>query len=224
MRVPPNLLNDDGSASIATALLMSHHGLRRDIARFAIALENMARGDASKVEALREEWRNYRGTLHGHHEAEDAGVFPGVRSRHVAVGTIIDRLVAEHRRIDPLLERGDRAFEALPEIGEARAVIGELAELLDAHLALEEAEIVPYLRDAKVFPPPATDAEADLYAMGFAWSSQGVSPEVLRKVYEMLPENLTSRLPAARNEFDARCARVWGATSPTASRTSLPGR
>src|SRR5947207_3118189 len=41
MPTPPDLLNDDGSASIATALLMSHHGFRRDIARFAVALENV---------------------------------------------------------------------------------------------------------------------------------------------------------------------------------------
>jgi hemerythrin-like domain-containing protein len=203
---------------------MSHHGFRRDIARFSVALENVARGDASKVEPLREEWRNYRATLHGHHEAEDAGVFPAVRNEHASVGSIIDRLVADHRRIDPILERGDRAFAALPEVEDARGVVGELAELLDAHLALEEAEVIPFLRDAKAFPPPATDAEAELYAMGFAWSSQGVAPEVLQRVYEMLPENLTSRLAAARAAFDARCARVWGATSPTASRTTVPGR
>jgi len=38
MSQAPNLLNDDGTASIATALMSSHHAFRRDLARFAHAL------------------------------------------------------------------------------------------------------------------------------------------------------------------------------------------
>jgi len=44
MTLATNLLNEDGSASMATALLMSHHAFRRDIARFAGALEKVAGG------------------------------------------------------------------------------------------------------------------------------------------------------------------------------------
>ena len=40
---------------MATALLMSHHAFRRDIARFAGALQKVASGDTSKLEALRYE-------------------------------------------------------------------------------------------------------------------------------------------------------------------------
>ena len=39
MSSAPRLLNDDGTASIATALMSSHHGFRRDLGRFARALE-----------------------------------------------------------------------------------------------------------------------------------------------------------------------------------------
>src|SRR5205814_7981278 len=99
MSQAPYLLNDDGSASIATALMMSHHGFRRDLARFAIALKKVADGDASRVEVLRGEWQSFRATLHGHHEAEDAGVFPNVIGQQASLGPTIERLTADHRRI-----------------------------------------------------------------------------------------------------------------------------
>ena len=72
----PTLLDDDGAASIATAVMMSHHGFRRDIRRFGLALEALAGGGGAHLAALRDEWRSLRATLHGHHHAEDTGIFP----------------------------------------------------------------------------------------------------------------------------------------------------
>jgi hypothetical protein len=56
MANPPNLLNDDGTASMATAFLTSHHGLRRDIRQFAGALGKMLGGNTANAAALGEEW------------------------------------------------------------------------------------------------------------------------------------------------------------------------
>lgn len=224
MTQPPHLLNDDGTASMATALLMSHHAFRRDIARFATALAKVAAGDASKVDALRGEWSWFRGALHGHHESEDKGIFPSLRSEHVALGPIIDQLSAEHRRIDPLLERGDRAFAALPVAGDAQTVVAELGRLLDAHLALEEAEVVRFLRGAREFPAPPNDEMLEMYAQGFGWASHGVAPAVLKELDAMIPAALAAKLPAARAAYQARCERVWEPLVVTESRTSVPGR
>jgi len=218
----PKLLNDDGSASMGTMLMMSHHAFRRDIARFASALEKVAKGDLSRVEALREEWQNYRGALHGHHEMEDTRVFPHLKAEQSSLGDTIEQLSAEHRRIDPLLERGDRAFAELPRTAAAEAVVSELTRLLEPHLATEEAKVVPFLRGAKEFPAPATDAEAEMYAQGFAWSMHGIANEVLDQVYVLLPESLASRLTAARAAFNARCERVWGPTRAGEALTPIP--
>jgi hypothetical protein len=219
----PNLLNDDGNASFATALMMSHHGFRRDLARFARALQALAGGgDNGKVAALREEWRRYRDAIHGHHTAEDQGVFPQLRGQQPSLAATLDQLSADHRRIDPLLERGDRAFAQLPATAEAAAVVAELSSLLDPHLAIEEAQVVPHLREARQFPPPTTEAELQLYADGFAWACDGVAPEVVERLYAMLPESLTSRLPAARAAYEARSQGVWGASAPGRSRTAIP--
>ncbi|HVU02584.1 MAG TPA: hemerythrin domain-containing protein [Polyangiaceae bacterium] len=222
MTSAPQLLNDDGTASMATALMMSHHAFRRDLARFARALEHIATGDASRAEAVHEEWKWFRGALHGHHESEDHGVFPSLAEEHASVRGTIDKLGADHRRIDPLLERGDRAFATLPAAEEARAVVRELDELLTPHLAIEEAELIPFLRGAKEFPEPPNAEMAEMYAKGFSWAMQGIAPDVLDRVHEMLPELLRAKIPAARAEYDARSVRAWGAVAPGTSRTPIP--
>jgi hypothetical protein len=224
MTSPPNLLNDDGTASMATAFLMSHHAFRRDLGCFARALGRLTPSDSGQLEALRQEWRWFRGALHGHHEMEDTRVFPHVRGQHPELAGAVDRLSAEHQRIDPLLLRGDQAFGESFDVSAARAVVTELTALLDEHLAFEEAQVVPTLRGAKEFPAPGSDEEAAMFAQGFAWSSQGVAPAVLERLNDMLPAKLKERLPAARAEFAERWRRVWQSEPVTASTTSIPAR
>lgn len=222
MTTAPNLLNDDGTASMGTAIMLSHHGIRRDLACFHKALQRIAAGDASRVDAVREEWKRFHATLHGHHEAEDNGLFPRLSKEHTSVRATIEKLGADHRRIDPLLERAGGAFAALPKADDALAVVRELSDLLGPHLALEEAELVPFLRAAKAFPPPPNDDVAALQAQGFSWGMHGVAPEVLSALDAMLPDALKTRLPEARAAFAARCERVWGTARAGAARTPIP--
>ncbi len=217
-----DLLNDDGSASIATAMMMSHHAFRRDLASFARALKDFAPDNADRTAALREEWLFFRGALHGHHEMEDANIFPDFAKQSADMATAIAGLSADHRKIDPLLEQGDKAFGDSLEVEAAQAVVTQLIALLDKHLVAEEACIIPHLRNVHAFPPPPDEAAASMYAQGFAWSSHGIAPEVLEQVFAMLPDILSSRIPEARKQFEARCVRVWGSAQSGSSRTSVP--
>src|SRR5687768_8985932 len=147
MTQPPNLLNDDGTASMATMLLMSHHAFRRDIARFIRAVAEIKAGDGSRAEAVRGEWeKSYRLALHGHHTMEDANIFPDIRKKHPDLASALDKLSEQHHHIDPLLEIGDAAFADLAHPEHAEAVLKQLKTLLDEHLAFEEAQITPSLR------------------------------------------------------------------------------
>jgi hemerythrin HHE cation binding domain-containing protein len=223
MANPPNLLNDDDTASMATAFLTSHHGLRRDIRQFAGALGRVMAGDTSKADALRDEWQHYRNTLHGHHQVEDTAIFPNLKQEHPELAAVIDGLYADHRKMDPMLEEGDRAFADLAaQIRPAVRVVGGLGGLLHSHLETEETHIVPFLREAKAFPAPANEAELEMYAQGFAWSSHGIAPDILEKIYGMLSEPLRAKLPAARAAFAQRCEKVWGSAAAGASRTPIP--
>jgi hypothetical protein len=190
--------------------------------RFKVALEELA-FDASRARALGDEWKHFHQALHGHHTVEDTAIFPDLRAQGGRIAEVVDRLAVDHRGIEPLLADGDRAFaELLRTASAASAVVGALRALLDEHLALEEAEIVPFLRGATAFPPPPTDADAAMYASGFAWSMHGVAAEVLTQVYVMLPEIVRNKLPAARAEYEARCVRAFGALRPGAATTPIP--
>jgi hypothetical protein len=212
------LLNDDGTASMATVLMSSHHAFRRDIGCFARALAH-----TTSSQTLTEEWARFRGALHGHHLVEDTSVFPDLRGKQPELATRLDTLDSHHRAIDPLLERGDKLFAALAtERPAALELIGQLASLLDEHLDLEERTIIPHLRGAKEFPPPPSDDMIALYADGFAWSAAGLAEPVVAKIFAMLPPALVAKLPAARAAFDERSRRVWGYTHTGASLTSIP--
>ncbi len=216
------LLNDDGSASMATLLMLTHHAFRRDLASFGRALGKLHEHESSQADALRGEWQQFHGALHGHHEMEDADIFPAQKHQNPAPGPTIDKLSEQHRRIDPLLGRGDTAFTGMTDVGTARAVVQELSTLLDEHLRLEEETLVPGLRAAKQFPPPPNDAAAELYASGFAWSMHGIADEVLAAVKQLLPDSLLSRLPAATKAYEERAARVFGSAKAAKSSTSIP--
>ena len=216
------LLNEDGTASMATLLLLSHHAFRRDLAHFTLALAKLDVMDAARAAALRTEWQSYREALHGHHVMEDSNIFPNVRAGRPELGAVIDELGEEHRRIDPLLERGDRAFAPSLDVGAAKRVVAELQGLLVEHLEREEASIVPFLRGAKGFPPVPDDSLLELYANGFAWSMQGIADDVLDQVEKLLPAGLTARIPAARAAYNQRCVRVWGSAEAGRSHSSVP--
>jgi hypothetical protein len=225
MSKAPTLLDEAGEASVATAIMMSHHGFRRDLARFAAALAGVAGGKPQPIEPLSEEWRSFRNTLHGHHHAEDTGLFPSLGGQHPSLGPTLARLTTDHRHIDPLLDRGDGSFADLPRaVQPATAVIDELRALLDPHLATEEADVIPHLRQLKTFPPPSSPQEAEMLTQGFAWACHGVAPEVLEKMFAMLPAVVVSRLPAARTAFEQRWVKVWGPVAVGASVTPIPDR
>ncbi len=101
-------------------------------------------------------------------------------------------------------------------------VVGSLGGLLHSHLETEETHIVPFIREAKAFPPPANEAELEMYAQGFAWSSHGIAQDVLDKIDELLTPELRAKLPAARAAFAKRCEAVWGTSMAGAARTPIP--
>ena len=166
MPSPPNLLNDDGSASMATMLMLSHHAFRRDLGRFAKALERVAGGDTSRVEALREEWKNFHGALHGHHHIEDTAMFPGMRAQNAELGSCIDGLAADHINVTlgslddpddirPIAQTGVESrvvwFQQLPKLPEHESNEGEDGEA--RHVAIRDSNRQHPDYDTDHWPP-----------------------------------------------------------------------
>lgn len=222
---PPNLLNDDGTASMATMIMFSHHAFRRDISRFIRATQRIKAGDSVDANKVQEEWRKgYRNAIHGHHTGEDTEIFPSVKNKYPELAAAIDTLTAQHHHIDPLIEQIDEAIADIAGSEKIEGLFKDLKQLLDEHLAYEESTVVPTLRDQRDFPAPPDEATADMYAQGFSWSMQGIDPGVVEQLEKILPAMLLEKLPSARADFEARSKEVWGDYEVSSSTTSVPER
>jgi hypothetical protein len=113
-----------------------------------------------------------------------------------------------------LLVEGDQAFAQLPDTRAAAALVAHLWALLGPHLRLEEDRIIPLLRGARQFPPVASPEELELFAQGFAWASHGIAPEVLEKVYAMLPPELSGAAARGPGGVPAEARRHLGPERP----------
>ncbi|MEO3827750.1 hemerythrin domain-containing protein [Actinomadura sp. B10D3] len=84
--------------------------------------------------------RSHCQVLLQHHTREDTVMFPHLRRADPSLARVLDRLEREHRTIQAILERVDRALAHDP--GELRTAINLLTEALLAHLAYEEEMLV----------------------------------------------------------------------------------
>jgi hypothetical protein len=99
-------------------------------------------------------WGFYSRGLRQHHQGEDRIIFPLVASRVPDFADVEADMRGEHHTVDELLAAADAAVANLQSdpraarAGEAHAVLGQLTEALDAHLAHEEADALPIVAAA----------------------------------------------------------------------------
>jgi hypothetical protein len=82
-----------------------HDALRRDLQRSTTALSTMPSAtepfaDARRV-AIAAHLQWMMAFLHAHHDGEDQGLWPLVRTRNPAAGAMLDAMDADHARIRP---------------------------------------------------------------------------------------------------------------------------
>ncbi len=96
--------------------------------------------------------------VHAHHNGEDAHVFPALRRSNPALGPVVDRLEADHRKVSEILDEvegaaGDLTRDDRTDIRTRLIVaLNLLAEHLLTHLAFEEESISPTLRSWRHWP------------------------------------------------------------------------
>jgi hemerythrin-like domain-containing protein len=126
-----------------------HSALRRDLTRAASALsEDPAPGDAQR-KALAGHLVWMMDFLHRHHEGEDVGLWPLVRSLDPAAGDLLDRMEQDHAQIAPemaALGEATMQYSVADSDAAREAVVTALSSLrtvLDPHLRREEDEMMP---------------------------------------------------------------------------------
>ncbi|HXG52300.1 MAG TPA: hemerythrin domain-containing protein [candidate division Zixibacteria bacterium] len=114
-----------------------HHGLALALRCRKQALGQIRPAGAEGVrQRVREAREFYERNLVPHFCAEEKVLFPWLRARAADSGALIDRLVAEHRRLAA-------AFEALEETGDAARRLFDLGDLLERHIRAEERQLFP---------------------------------------------------------------------------------
>ena len=135
-----------GDADLAI-MLAAHRAFRRDLTTLArVAASRSAGADPARRRSVAASWELFKRQLHLHHTAEDAVIWPALRSRlahseHAL--SVLGEMEEEHARIDPLLAAVDAAFQGDQDgLGD---VIGELASTLTGHLTHEERDGLPLI-------------------------------------------------------------------------------
>jgi hemerythrin-like domain-containing protein len=128
-----------------------HRALRWGAERVADAVARATLdGDVRRMTAVARWYREYQAELHEHHEIEDERFFPALHDRVPVMADHEPRLQREHELVVDAMHRTDEALTRLtasPGDAAARAdavaASAGLRDVLVAHLAYEDADILP---------------------------------------------------------------------------------
>ncbi|WP_271222834.1 hemerythrin domain-containing protein [Streptosporangium carneum] len=194
--------------------LVFHSGLRRDFGRLADALDRCAPGDTRRRALIDEHTALLLRALHHHHAGEDDDIWPLLRTLVPEAGPTLDHLEADHQEMDAVI---GRLAATGADAAERARDLRSLQTLLRAHLDLEEAEIVPLIREhisaaqwdeigRKVNKGQGRDLP-----MVAAWVVDVASPEDREHIFATAPAimRVLYRL-SWRRAYERRMARVFG--------------
>ena len=134
-----------------TRYRLIHKALRTTDDRLVAALAATAPTDLDRARAIERWFADYVGELTHHHAVEDEIFFPALAARVPSHAQLAPSIDVDHHRTDELLAAASAPRSARwtgggpppSRDGEALVLAGELRDLLDAHLDLEDADVLP---------------------------------------------------------------------------------
>jgi hypothetical protein len=135
-----------------TLVNLIHQSLRADAARLAATVTALDPGDRpGRLAGIRAFFDQYRGQLVMHHTHEDELFFPALLVRVGASRMHLSELSSQHEALDAAVHAASSALAALADpAGDftadratAAGALSAMADLLDAHLTLEEQTALP---------------------------------------------------------------------------------
>lgn len=139
-------------------MIAVHNVFRAELGAAAGRVTASDPGDADRIALLATHYENVLAFLQVHHEGEDALLWPKLVERAPGHAARVSEIAAQHHDVDHALASSRAAlsaWKAAPEHAAASAVGDALASLhtgLSAHLAQEEAEIVPLAAEYLTIP------------------------------------------------------------------------
>ncbi|MGB8386060.1 MAG: hemerythrin domain-containing protein [Dermatophilaceae bacterium] len=196
-----------------------HGAFRRDLGRFAAALDEVDDDDQARVAGLKLAWRNFHRQLVEHHEGEHTTAWPALVSLGVDA-SVLAEMDGEHDVMASRLSVADAAFGALGSPGSAesaRSALTGLRGVTEQHFNHEVAVLEPvYLREADSAPIKAmeraflrhqTPRGAGVF---FAWLQDGRSAADRAAIRALVPGPVLTLLPALLGRsYTRRIAPLW---------------
>ncbi len=124
-----------------------HQAVRRDLARFADALQRFTPGDHARATALAQAFGHFDTMLTPHHEGEERNLWPVIGDPDAGHGDDVAGLTAEHESIVAGLAASREALGRLgtsasaADAAAATAGLGQLREAAETHFVHEESEM-----------------------------------------------------------------------------------
>src|SRR4051812_38942833 len=165
-----------------------HGAVRRDLDRLSAGLAQLRDGDTARAAGLARAFAPLRAELTRHHEGEDAYIWPWLQKAG-ADPELLAAMESEHGAMADSLAETDLAMQALAASGSAadaaaaRAALDRTREVVDGHLAHEEADLEPVIAGYADTPEwKAVEKKlrkAPLGTVGdfFAWVTDGMTDE-----------------------------------------------
>lgn len=180
---------------------MIHGCLRRATAAIVRAVPTIHAADMRRARAFQRYWQGFTLELEHHHTVEDEIFYPALAARSPEAAAHLERIEADHHRIDELMaEAADSVVAVAERRTHAMLRVGpfeELDALLAGHLDFEDAELVP------LFPEHFDHEEYEAMTQG---AMKALSPkQALFTVPfigdQALPEEFARILPTAPAVF-----------------------
>jgi hemerythrin-like domain-containing protein len=178
-----------------------HNAFRRDGARLARTAERYGTRDEETHDALLLGWHGFSSGLHHHHTIEDTHIWPLMRRKLADRPddlAVLDGMEAEHSLIDPALEALERVFDdRAADPDEVAGRIDQVVTLLQSHLAHEERDAFPLIREVITSQEWAVLNRSAMKELSFSEIAQmgpyvleGAPPDDVRRILAELPAPL----------------------------------
>lgn len=100
--------------------------------------------------------RGFCAALSGHHDGEDAKLFPAIAARHPDLIPVVERLREDHGTIAWLLAELNTAMDAGTTREEAARHLDGIEAIMESHFRYEEAKLLDVLETFDLAADPET--------------------------------------------------------------------
>lgn len=178
-----------------------HDAMRRSNERLVRAVGATVSGDVNRLVALAHWFDGYRSEICNHHDGEDHIVFPALARKAPGFEEYRPALARDHERLDVVLDDlaaslAGWAMDASSRDLQARSLdlAVELHDLLDAHLDVEDREILPMVECFMTAAEYAAVNDEIVRSLGLGqalftipWFAEAVDPDVARRLMAEAP-------------------------------------